>query len=192
MGKNVSHAAYSIQFIRGRLFRMELHAKQSLGVSYYSLVYYWDGKTWSSYNSLELQRNADPVTRNMTADDLIGPGVALTYGLFPDTSLLLGVKDAGFYDFNNANTTSGWFHGRRVYRLTLTRVNPDGTFDSTHGFWIDPKRYVILKDRYHDALRLQDHIDTTSRQTTHSPEMNTLAPDAVIEFRPPTSRLNQE
>jgi hypothetical protein len=186
-----SRGHYSIEFIRGRCFRLELRTTRSVGIGNLSLIYFWDGRSWSSYDSAWLERKHDAVTTNLTHYDLIGPGIADTCGLFPDIELLLGVIDPGFYDFTSATTTSGWLYGRRVYCLSLIRIDADGTFESKHEFWIDPQKYVILMDRYHHALKFGGDVNTTSRQTVHSPKLDSLPLDTLIDFRPPESRPNK-
>ncbi|PYJ82846.1 MAG: hypothetical protein DME22_17260 [Verrucomicrobia bacterium] len=188
---NVTLTSFRIQFVRGQAYRMEIDADRTYGVGPYSLVYHWDGRGWSSYDSLNLYYGWQPVRTNVSKDSIIGSGVALSFGLFPDMPRLLHLEEgdfSGFRRYDSAQLATDRLGGRPVYRLTL-RWEFWGD-DDTDEYWIAPDTFTVLQRREHSIKNRGDRIDTLTRMSTHSPRLDTLPPDARIEFSPPKSRAN--
>jgi len=187
---NVTHVTYQIRFARGRAYRMELHAERTQGVGPYSLIYHWDGSRWSTYNSIDLYYGSKPVRTNDPDDSVIGSGAALSFGLFPDTARLLHIKAGdfcGFQNYDRAEVSIGRLSGRSVYRLTL-HFKLWGDYD-TDEYLIEPQTYAILRTRELSVRERRGRFDITKRVALHSPKMNMIPEDVMIEFRPPAWTL---
>lgn len=198
---DVSHVDFRIQFIRDRAFRLELHSENKKGVGPYSLIYYWDGNTWSLFDSINLYYGSNPVKTNADWADITGSGAAVSYDLMPSTPCLLCVTDhfCGFRGLNEevfaingipqtklAKVTVVRLGTRHVYRLTLTR--DVAIYHDIDEYWIDPQTYTIIKQRSRDSQRREERTDITALETIHSPRRNSLSHDAVIAFNPPHFR----
>lgn len=187
----ISEVSFRIQFSRGRAYRLELHSERKGGAGPYSLIYYWDGQTWSTYDSLDLHDALEPVHTNQTDSAVLGSGTALSYELVPGNLRLLHMKEglfSGFRLYDSAEVAVGRFHGRSVYRLTLHIAFGERDHD-THDYWIDPHTYMILRERAYSVTYSEDRVDTTRRDTFHSPEPDALPEDRMIEFEPPAWSL---
>lgn len=189
---NVTATSFRIQFLRGQAYRMQVDADRTHGVGPYSLVYHWNGRTWSSYDSIDLHYGLQPVRTNVSKYSIIGSGVALSFGLFPSMPRLLHLEDgdfSGFRLYDSAEVATDRLHGRPVYRLTL-RWEFWGDHD-TDEYWIAPDTFTILQRCEHEIKNRGDRIDTLTRTSTHSPRLGALPRDARIEFSPPKSRANK-
>jgi hypothetical protein len=190
---NVSDVAFHMEFVRGHAYRLELHSETSYGIGPYSLIYYWDGRKWSSYDSIDLHDGDEPEHTNANEGLLIGSGWALSHGLFPDNPRLLKIKEyppfAGFYPYNSATVAIDTFQDRPVYRLTLF-LKILGVGDAT-SFWVDPHSYLILRERANLTIDTGDggYKETTIRDTLHSPKLDSFATNKMIEFSPPAWTL---
>ena len=77
--KRATSVRYSIEFIRGGPFRMELHASREHDSGPYAVVFYNDGgHTWSVYDSLRARFRAPVITTNVSEATLVGAGVVLS------------------------------------------------------------------------------------------------------------------
>jgi hypothetical protein len=183
---NTSAVNFHIQFVRGRAYRLELHSERKGGAGPYSLIYFWDGRTWSSYKSLHTYILADPVNTNETDSGILGSGTAISYGLVPGNPRLLHLKEgvfSGFRLYDSAEVKVDLLQGRPVYRLTLHLAI--ATDKDTDDYWIDPRTYMILQERLYSIDRSDDEVDTTRRETSHSPKVDALRRDQAIEFGAP-------
>jgi hypothetical protein len=187
-GTNETRVNYSIQFVRGKVFRMQLHADRYFDAGPYTLVFYStppDG--WLMYDSLNLQWGGPLIETN---SEVFGAGIAISYGLFPEIPQLLGLDNGDFRQFfpdsryyKSATVTSSRLHGMSVYKLALALngLSEDEQRPDIHEYWIDPKTYQILKERVRDW---EDESEITTRVTWHEPHFNLLSSDAKVEFNP--------
>jgi hypothetical protein len=187
---NETRVNYSIQFVRGKVFRMQLHADRRFDAGPYTLVYYLkppDG--WSAYDSLNLQWGRPLIETNCDNDEIFGGGVALSYGLVPDVPCLLCLDSVLFNQrfppyYKSATVTSSRLHGLPVYKLALelNGLSNDEQKPDIHEYWVDPKTYQILKECFRDWGY---ESGMTTRATWHKPRFNLLSSDAKVGFNPP-------
>ena len=81
---NDFRVTYDVRFSRNRAFRIEVDVETKYGVGPYVFICHWDGTNWHKYNSLNLHNAKDPVETNVDVYGLIGSGMALSFGLFPE------------------------------------------------------------------------------------------------------------
>jgi hypothetical protein len=194
---NVSRVSFHVLFIRNQAFQLSLDSRREHHAGPYSLIYHWDGTTWSTYNSLDILRARDPIETNV--ESVVGSGIALSYDLVPFVPNLLCVTE-GFRGFRGlaegdlfmgetkqvrtAQAVADQLNGRAVYRLTLTRKVAG--YDDLEHYWIDARSYAILKrESRHTAP--QRYASLVVRKSVHAPRMNALAPNTPIVFKPPAS-----
>ncbi|MFN7139946.1 MAG: hypothetical protein ACK4UN_11470 [Limisphaerales bacterium] len=181
---NIAQVTYEIQFVRDRVFRMELHVQRDHGVGPYSLIYYWDGHRWSTYDSIQLYYGWSPVRTNQ--DSVLGSGVALSSGVFPLMFRLLRVQEddsSALRIYDRGKVRVERLEGKPVYHLRLWLEA--GPFYDLDDYWVDPQTYTILKWRQHRRRNWGDHIEVTTRDALAAPQVNTLSPETVIQFEPP-------
>jgi hypothetical protein len=199
---NVSRISFHVIFVRDNVFQVSLRSERQHHAGSYSMIFHWDGKKWSQYNSLSLQHGFNPVETSEDGSGVIGSGIALSYGLMPFTARLLGINEdfRGFHGLDKGQLFIGndpqvktaqaaidRLHDRPVYRLTL-RATVAG-FDDLENYWIDPRSYAILKreDRY---IKPPGLFSPVIRKSLHSPRINTLPEDTIVPFKPPETVLH--
>lgn len=201
---NVSHIRFHVQFVRGRVFRLELHSERKHHAGPYSLVYYWDGNSWSVFNSLYSNYGHNPVITNADEHgEVKGGGLALSYDLIPFSAHLLCVSDnfCGFHGLSEgefsingipqvktANVTVDRIGFRKVYRLTFIR-DIAGYYRDVEDYWIHPKTHTILRRQSQYTKYREDHVVFTTRDSIHRPKLDTLTNALLIGFSPPRSSV---
>jgi hypothetical protein len=181
---NVSRINYQIEFVRGGPFRMELHSERQHGAGSYDLIYYYDGKSWSEYDTLNAQFPRSPLIK--TNISVYGRGIALSYGLVPELPKLLHLDTnmfQGFRQFDRASVKHSRLDGNLVYRLTLEwSFWSDREVDD---YWIDPRTFFALKQRTYEWKDRGKRIDTLTRESFRTPRLNPFPSTKEIKFNPP-------
>lgn len=183
---NIARSVFQLQFLRNKAFKFTLNVDRKYGVGPYSLIYYWDGSNWSSYDSIETHYGLNPVHTNT---DIAGSGAASTFGLIPPLPVLLKLSPGYFsemrlFTYGRAQVSVERLKGKWVYHLRLENNLGEGSL--LDDYWIRPMDWLVLKHRRHAVfVPSAGTTNVVTRETVHSPKKNSQITTNMFFFNPP-------